>query len=554
MKRSGSRFHQFVQRIPADVLERARGRSLAIPVGSTTVHKTVSGKARDIRVSLGTAERSEVQHRHAIISAYLAGVWEALRANQPVHLTHRQAVSLSGRLYRAWVGHEERERTTAVELQSDGRWRIISPKPEEEGAAFGLLASRMNAALEAMGDPADLERTIGPLVDRLLLAECIAEVSEESRPVLLREFARALRDDFTRREKEAGGDYRPDTMAERFPEWTPPEGKVTARPAIGSVTVSASLKGLVEDWWTEAKATGRKPSTYESYRNTMACFVVFLKHDNPARVTPEDVIGFKDHRLASTHPRTGKPISPKTVKDSDLAALKTVFGWAVVNRRLSSNPAEGVTLRLGKAPKLRSKGFTDAEAKALLSAASKHPDKAGASRTSAAKRWVPWLCAYTGARVGEVGQLRRQDVRQDGENWIITITPEAGTQKTNEARDVPLHPHLVGLGFPSFVSASEPGHLFLRPNPKTGDVLGPLQGLKNRLAEAGREVVTDPNVAPNHGWRHRFKTVGREAGIDGGVLDAIQGHAARTVADSYGEVTVKTMAAAIKRIPRIEVD
>ena len=42
-------------------------------------------------------------------------------------------------------------------------------------------------------------------------------------------------------------------------------------------------------------------------------------------------------------------------------------------------------------------------------------------------------------------------------------------------------------------------------------MLGPLQGLKNRLAEFAREIVTDPNVAPMHGWRHRFKTVGMEA-------------------------------------------
>ena len=34
---------------------------------------------------------------------------------------------------------------------------------------------------------------------------------------------------------------------------------------------------LVEERWKEAKAAGRKPSTYESYRNTMAKLVVVLK-------------------------------------------------------------------------------------------------------------------------------------------------------------------------------------------------------------------------------------------------------------------------------------
>ena len=76
--------------------------------------------------------------------------------------------------------------------------------------------------------------------------------------------------------------------------------------------------------------------------------------------------------------------------------------------------------------------------------------------------------------------------------------------------------------------------------------------MKNRLAKFAREIVTDPNAAPTHGWRHRFKTIGMEAGIPNRVLDAIQGQAPRTAAEGYGEVTVKTMAQAMERLARIE--
>ena len=116
---------------------------------------------------------------------------------------------------------------------------------------------------------------------------------------------------------------------------------------------------------------------------------------------------------------------------------------------------------------------------------------------------------------------------------MIRLTPEAGTIKTNEARTVVLHAHLIELGFPAFVEAAPPGHLFLKPS-KSGDVLGPLQGLKNRLAEFSRTIVRDPNVAPMHGFRHRFKTVGMEAGVPTRVLDAIQGHAPRTRRTAMG--------------------
>jgi integrase len=154
--------------------------------------------------------------------------------------------------------------------------------------------------------------------------------------------------------------------------------------------------------------------------------------------------------------------------------------------------------------------------------------------------------------VGELAQLRKEDVTKRDGQWVIRITPEAGTVKTNEAREVVLHPQLADLGFPKFAEACAQGHLFLTPA-ADGDVLGPLQGLKNRLAEFARTIVSDPNVAPNHGWRHRFKTVGMEAGIAPRILDAIQGQAPRSVGDSYGDVTLKTIAAAINKLPAFEI-
>jgi len=97
--------------------------------------------------------------------------------------------------------------------------------------------------------------------------------------------------------------------------------------------------------------------------------------------------------------------------------------------------------------------------------------------------------------------------------------------------------------------------LFLNVRGKRdGAVLGPLQAMKNRLVEFVRTVAKDPNVKPMHGFRHRFKTIGIEAGIPMRVLDAIQGHAPRTVGEAYGEVTVRAMAEAIERLPRVGVD
>lgn len=174
-----------------------------------------------------------------------------------------------------------------------------------------------------------------------------------------------------------------------------------------------------------------------------------------------------------------------------------------------------------------------------------------AAKLSSAKRWVPWICAYTGARVGEIAQLRSQDVRQEEGHWIFFITPDAGTVKNKEARNIPVHQHLVDQGFLEFVSKADGGYLFI--DVKQGmKPRGKVQTLKNDLAEFVRTVVSDPDIAPNHRWRHTFKTLYREVeGYDPKVLDDIVGHAARTDGEDYGDSTIKTLSAAMKRFPRL---
>ena len=51
---------------------------------------------------------------------------------------------------------------------------------------------------------------------------------------------------------------------------------------------------------------------------------------------------------------------------------------------------------------------------------------------------MPWLCAYSGARSGEITQLRGIDVTPRGDFYVMRLTPEAGSIKTGNARTVPL--------------------------------------------------------------------------------------------------------------------
>ena len=125
--------------------------------------------------------------------------------------------------------------------------------------------------------------------------------------------------------------------------------------------------------------------------------------------------------------------------------------------------------------------------------------------------------------------------------------------KTDEARDVVLHSQVIAVGFLEFHKASTSEYLFISPGKGELDVRKAVKTARNKVNVFVREVAPDPNVDPSHGWRHRFKTVGIDEGVEMRVLDAIQGHAPRNVSEGYGEVTIKAKANAIAKFPHIKI-
>lgn len=573
--RADSSFLQMQKRVPGEVLKRARGRCFPVTlpaVGSAPETVVEIAMVKVIKLSLRVREPSAAKLRNAAVLTQLERIFQSI-CTDAVELTHKQTVALSGEVYRLVVEKFESEPGEPELWEAfkgftyaalDGRvpnppsvsWHEIMDERRAALNTFGISNGPVLLDVIDSLPPGDsthsLEVRFG-LLTSWVLARHGLEVTPGSRARLLHQIGEAALDAGWALKRAAQGDYSPDPKAARFP---PVELQAPSRASKSPTdpTGKTSLTGLEEAWWTEARTVGKSQSTHESYANSFRLLAKFLKHNDASRVTPEDIIAFKDHRLKTINPRTGKAVSPKTIKGSDLTAFKSVFDWAVSNRKLPINPAQGVTLKLGKKTKLRERDFTDAEASALLTGANGvdlSPSPRNSFKTRQMKRWVPWLCAYSGSRVGELVQLRKEDLRQEAGAWIIQVTPEAGTVKTKEYRDVPLHEHLVEMGFMDFVQTAPPGYLFMDVK-RDGSFLGVWQSKKNRLAEFAREFVTDPNVAPNHGWRHTFKSKGFEAGIQEKVLDALCGHAPATVGRSYGSVTLKTKIDAMKLFPRYE--
>ncbi len=275
------------------------------------------------------------------------------------------------------------------------------------------------------------------------------------------------------------------------------------------------------------------------------------KKRNANDLTKKDILHWQDQLLNT--------IAPQTIAKVYLPTIRSLFRWAVTQDSMAFNPADEARQKAPKVVRNREAGYTNVEAVHQLGASlgyrpklSKHGEALENSKVTAAKRWVPLLCAFTGARIGELTQLRREDLRLENDQWIARITPEAGSVKTKQFRDVPLHPQLISLGFVDYIESIVSGPLFhMSPEPARNHTHA--KKMSNRLRDWLHENNLVPeDVQPCHGWRHRFKTVGIELGISERVIDAIQGHAPRRSGDTYGDVTIKAKSDAIRLLPTFD--
>ena len=200
-----------------------------------------------------------------------------------------------------------------------------------------------------------------------------------------------------------------------------------------SITVAAYL-----DQWLEAHAVEVKPKTLQDYRHLIGRHVrphigdLRLQAITPARLT-------KLYReLATSGGRDGTGLSPRTVEYVHAVLRKAFHDAFVVDQILPSNPVERAK-RPRKARSEPGRVWTPEQLRAFLDTASQH-------RLFAFYR----LAAYTGARRGELLNLRWHDI--DLDHGEVSITGSAaviagqrieGTTKSGRSRTVSIDPGTV---------------------------------------------------------------------------------------------------------------
>jgi integrase len=483
---------------------------------------------------------SEAKAKHGEWLAEIETRIAALRAakhGQGQPLTRHNAHGLAGEWYRWFVAHHE-----AADLRTPSHWKkqsdiLVWEVIELEAPTEFLQDPKADPEWEWKWHP-DVRAVVRPLVAQeakvasFLLAKGIA-LNDDAMNLFLDAVEDNLLLAFNRLEALARGDYRDDPVPARFPEYITEVDKQREILTCGM---------LFERWQAEIQ-----PS-----RSTTARWSAVFKAAD-TRFNDARAITFEAAKEWMMGSMTAKR-SAKTVATVWKTALKTVFAWAVNSRLVKSNPFKEVRISVPRRNVEReTKAFTAEEAATILKAALAYKNPVTVDER--ARRWVPWICAYTGARAGEITQLRGADIHKRGHDYFAKLSPSAGKMKTRKARTVPIHEHLVAQRFLAFVEEVGDGPLFYhpprRPEGKSEPVQTPAERTRSRLGHWVRSLgISDPELSPNHAWRHTFKARAERFGMSEKYSDAITGHAPPTAGRAYGKPTPEDLAHAMQSFPR----
>lgn len=572
-QRSRSDQLQFNQRLPPDLVGRVAGHNvvLVFPALGTTPERTIHARLgkTHIRFSLGTTDVGVARQRVGLATAHLENLYAELRRG-PQTLSQKQVVALSGEVYRLVVerfdenpGSPDRWAAFKALSRAAREGRIASPPgvtadvPDDRQHVPSLIGTPTTEAVNALppnssAAPSALEKRYGVLVD-WVLAEKGVVITDETRAALIVAVDAAATDAAWRMKRAAAGDYTPDLKAARFPAWTPPAEQVAQRAAHKSEhSRQETVKGPALSWdklistWEKAHAARGGPET--TRREWRARVMAFAKWAGvgPASVTADHVRRWRDKRL-------NDGVSPTTVGDGDLSFIRGIYKLAIDERVFTgANPARDVRV-VGMARAARQmKPFTNDEAAAILAAAK--------TQREAFKRWVPWLCAFTGSRVATMMNLRASDVKLVDGIHVVEVSADAGPVKTRHSeRMIPIHQSLIDDGFLEFVASRQGKRLFLEERRRRRGLgeHNPGKHHCDRLAKfvrgLGLGIGREHGKCPNHAWRHWLKRTLRDVDVADTVSDAITGHRPRTEGAAYGGVSLKAMGGALARVsvPRL---
>lgn len=511
--------------------------------------RPIAGK-REFKVSLNTKDAAEAKAAYRVQETAYRRYIEGLEVRlappstpQPIALTPRHLAALAGDLRRhildqhrddpapgeAFGSREMREAWFAPLTEETEEARQREAEAKQHGP-WDLHLDQLMADHEN-GQPINRSGALRHFTEPFLRGRGIGLTSADDLAFHEGAFWSLLGalQDLRRR---AHGDWSDAPDLVKYPKWEPP---VATEPKV-------RITKLIETW--EKRQSKVNEKTRKTFANRARALSVFLEHDDATRVEPTDMRRWRDHLKESG-------LSASTINDGYIAAAKTLFEASVAEELLATNPAAGksILLKATTSTAKKRRGYSDDEAAVLLKYARKEE--------LPSRRWLPWLMAYTGTRIGEPAQLHAKDVGVlRGVPFVSFNTDEEGKSLKNlsSVRTVPIHPALVEEGFLAFAAKAK-GPLFPELyESKAGKKPRPADRASKNYNRWARRIGVKDKAAVGHSWRHRMSDLFTDLEVPLQVSDAILGHATPGQGRGYGRgVTLKTKHEWLSKVPTIRV-
>lgn len=305
----------------------------------------------------------------------------------------------------------------------------------------------------------------------------------------------------------------------------------------GPITLEKAVELLKKsEWWL-----GHPPKTVLNYQRTFPLlFILFGKDRLMHTISPEDItwlrkmidglpVGFSDKGkvadiVNAIKAREQGLKAPEAIasatKNKHHTVIQHLFSTLKAKWYLKFNIGEDLQRWSNNDRKYERVAFTNDEIVNIIGKAKEHP-------TTSHLFWIPQICAYTGARRGELCQLTPADIVKHDGVWSFFLREDEEDQSLKNQfsqRIVPIHSRLISMGFLQYVDSNQSnanGRLWgsLHHNVHGwGDAFGKAFGKMIK----GTFTLGEKQMKDFHSLRHSVTTYLIDK-VDYGVLDSVLG-------------------------------
>jgi integrase len=278
----------------------------------------------------------------------------------------------------------------------------------------------------------------------------------------------------------------------------------------------------------EEKSARLAPKTLMGYKTDLAIFQSNTDDIPINKFRIADLNDFRDKLkiLPKHNNKTGSPISA-TRANNIIGSLSAFMGWCKDLGYIDSNIALNKKIPVPKNEGNRDR-FSDEQLLMIFS----HDRFVNPDKKKMYHYWVPILAYYHGMRLNEICLLRKKDVYKHGDIWAISINEDSRELKTDSAiRNIPIHDHVIQLGFLDYVNSCKHEHLFKtgRKGDNYADTIGKSFGRFKTSLGFQKNIVF-------HSFRHVFADLCKQSRIELSLIKEFMGHSLSDITlDTYSK-------------------